>query len=67
MALSSASGGRRSAVMGAPPIEKPKLCDCDACTHRRFALLATVEAEPANKLVCDALPEQNAPSTTNLQ
>lgn len=47
--------------------EERKLCDCEACTFRRFNMLAQLEAEPANKLVCDALPEQNAPSTTNLQ
>lgn len=47
--------------------EERKLCDCDACTMRRFAMLEKLEAQPANKLVCDALPQPNAPSVVTLQ
>lgn len=57
MVLSSASAAK----------EERKLCDCEACTYRRFQMLAGLEALPENKVVCDALPEQNAPSVTILQ
>lgn len=57
MALSSASGAK----------EERKLCDCEACTFRRFAMLEQIESDPKIKLVCDALPIPNAPSTTSLQ
>lgn len=57
MGLSSASAAK----------EERKLCDCEACTYRRFQMLAAVESQPENKMVCEALPEQNCPSTTTLQ
>lgn len=56
-----------SSVSAAKDNEERKLCDCEGCTMRRFAMLEHIEAMPANKLVCEALPIPNAPSVTTLQ
>lgn len=47
--------------------EERKLCDCDGCTYRRFMMIEKIESDPKIKLICDALPQQNAFSTTTLQ
>lgn len=68
--MSSASGDRLPNINGraaAEVVAERKLCDCEGCTFRRFQMLAHVESQPENKMVCAALPEQNSPSVTTLQ
>lgn len=45
--------------------EDEKLCDCEACAHRRWHLAEFVESQQPPMLI--ALPAQNAPSSYALQ
>lgn len=73
MAMSSGFGVKAGeGRIGARGIQRDKPCGCPSCTAHRFHMLHEIEADNAERAkregrIVPPLPEQNAPSTFELQ